>query len=77
MLNLKQRLVSVGLMSFTMALIMSGILLFINKWYSPEFFAHWFKAFSIAFPIAFTIAFFVAPIAMKIAIKIFPNDKKD
>ncbi|MBU1305036.1 MAG: DUF2798 domain-containing protein [Alphaproteobacteria bacterium] len=56
--------------SFFMALIMSGIMGFINA--GPAFVAHWPISFITAWPIAFVVSQFVNPLAFKLAFMVAP-----
>lgn len=71
--QIKFRLMVAALMSFFMALIMSGCIMATH--FSPlklPFYNAWFDAFIFAWPIAFPVAFLVSPIALKIATKLLP-----
>lgn len=69
-MNKNQKIIFAFFMSFTMTLIISGALSFMNIGFKTELFSNWLKSFSIVFPIAFPAAVFVAPIARKITDKI-------
>ncbi len=56
-------------MALTMALIMSGVLIFINLGLVNNFIFIWMKSFIIAFLVAFPTAFFITPIVQKIVKK--------
>lgn len=66
----KTQIVLQLLMTFMMALTMSGIMGFISV--GPEFFSHWPLSFIIAWPIAFIVTQIVTPIAFKLAFMIAP-----
>lgn len=57
-------------MALTMALIMSGVLIFINLGLVNNFIFIWMKSFIIAFLVAFPTAFFITPIVQKIVKKV-------
>ena len=57
-------------MALTMALIMSGVLIFINLGLVNNFIFIWMKSFIIAFAVAFPTAFFITPIVQKIVKKV-------
>lgn len=61
------------LMTFMMALAMSGVMGFLNA--GPDFLTHWPLAFAIAWPVAFLISSVVSPIALKLAHRIAPPVK--
>ena len=56
--------------SFFMALIMSGIMGFINA--GPNFVSHWPMSFITAWPIAFVVSQLVNPVAFKLAFMVAP-----
>jgi hypothetical protein len=58
------------LITFMMALCMSGTMGFISA--GPDFLAHWPQSFIIAWPIAFLFTQVVTPLAFKIALKVAP-----
>ena len=56
--------------TFFMALIMSGVMGFINA--GPGFVAHWPISFITAWPIAFVVSQLVNPLAFKLAFLVAP-----
>ncbi|MDP2781209.1 DUF2798 domain-containing protein [Devosia sp.] len=56
--------------TFFMALIMSGVMGFINA--GPAFVAHWPVSFITAWPIAFVVSLVVNPLAFKLAFMVAP-----
>jgi hypothetical protein len=66
----KTTLVLQIIMTFFMALCMSGTIGFING--GADFLAHWPKMFIIAWPIAFIWTRIINPIAFKLAFMIAP-----
>lgn len=61
------------LITFMMALTMSGIMGFIAA--GPGFLAHWPLTFITAWPIAFILTQVVTPVALKLAFLIAPPHK--
>jgi hypothetical protein len=60
-------------MTFSMALVMSGMMGFING--GAAFLPRWPLAFAIAWPLAFLVASFVNPLAFRLAHRIAPPAK--
>jgi hypothetical protein len=69
----KTQIVLSLLITFMMALIMSGIMGFISV--GPAFLPMWPTTFIIAWPIAFIVTQFVTPLAFKLAFLIAPPAK--
>ncbi|MGL5137025.1 MAG: DUF2798 domain-containing protein [Beijerinckiaceae bacterium] len=53
-------------MAFFMALLMTGVVTFINLGFPRDFLAQWMKAFAIAWPLASLVAFLAVPLARRI-----------
>jgi hypothetical protein len=70
MIPRKTELVAQLIITFCMALIMSGIMGYIAA--GPAYFAHWPQTFITAWPIAFLVTQFVGPFAFKIAFRLAP-----
>ncbi|WP_395817266.1 DUF2798 domain-containing protein [Devosia sp.] len=64
----KTRVLGQVLMTFCMALIMSGAMGFIAL--GPAFLPHWLPSFLTAWPIAFVVSQVVSPVAFKLAFKL-------
>lgn len=62
---LRTRLIAALLMSFSLSLLMSCWVTFINLGLTEDFVAHWLKAFKLAWPAAALIAFFLGPFVQK------------
>ncbi|WP_422376894.1 DUF2798 domain-containing protein [Roseibium sp.] len=62
---LKTRLIAALLMSFSLSLLMSCWVTFINLGLTEAFVAQWMKAFQLAWPAAALIAFFLGPAVQK------------
>ncbi len=60
------RIVFTMILSFTMSLLMSCWVTFVNLGTIPEFLDRWMYAFGVAWPAAAVIAFFFAPVAHKL-----------
>ena len=66
----KNQLILSVFMTFFMALIMSGIMGFLNA--GPNFLSHWPLTFVTAWPIAFVVTQFVTPMAFKLTAMVAP-----
>lgn len=66
----KNQIILSAFMTFFMALIMSGLLGYING--GPEFLSHWPVSFFTAWPIAFIVTQFVTPVAFKLMFLVAP-----
>lgn len=66
----KNQLILSVFMTFFMALIMSGIMGFLNV--GPSFLSHWPLTFITAWPIAFIVTQFVTPLAFKLMAMVAP-----
>jgi Protein of unknown function (DUF2798) len=53
-------------MAFFMALLMTGVITFVNLGLPRDFFFQWMKAFVIAWPLASCVAFVAVPLARRI-----------
>lgn len=62
---LKTRLIAALLMSFSLSLLMSCWVTFINLGLAEAFVTQWMKAFQLAWPAAALIAFFLGPAVQK------------
>lgn len=69
----KNQIILSVFMTFFMALIMSGILGYING--GPQFVWHWPQTFFTAWPIAFVVTQFVSPLAFKLMFMVAPLQK--
>ncbi len=66
---MKQRLVFTLMMSFTLSVLMTLWITFINLGAAPDFFARWLKAWVLAWPTAFVIAFITGPTIQKLSMR--------
>jgi len=66
----KTQLTLTLIMTFLMALTMSGVMGFINA--GPAYVAHWPVSFLTAWPIAFVVSQVVNPLAFKLAFIVAP-----
>lgn len=66
---MKQRLVFTALMSFSLAIIMTCWVTWLNLGFVEDFFFRWGKAFVMAWPVAATVAFVLGPRIMKISMR--------
>jgi hypothetical protein len=66
----KARFIFPVVMAFMMALLVSGVITFVNLGPAPDFFARWLRAFSIAWPTAAVVAFFAMPVARLVTAEI-------
>lgn len=66
----KNQIILSVFITFFMALIMSGIMGFLND--GPEFVSHWPVTFLTAWPIAFIVTQFVTPLAFKLTFMVAP-----
>lgn len=71
-MNKKSLLVVQILMTFMMALLMSGIMSAIHMGLSRDWLATWGRQFAIAWPIAFVLTQFTSRIAFGIVRRIWP-----
>ena len=62
------------LMSFSMSVIMCGVVVAVNTGMSEEFLGRWFYSWIFAFPVALIAAFTMAPILKPFADKIASKD---
>jgi len=62
---MKTRLIAALLMSFSLCLLMTGWVTFINLGLTDRFLAHWMTAFRLAWPPAALIAFLLGPMVQK------------
>lgn len=69
----KTQIVLQLLITFMMALTMSGIMGFIAA--GPDYLAHWPLTFITAWPIAFLVTQVVTPVAFKLALLIAPPQR--
>lgn len=53
-------------MAFFMALLMTGVITFINLGLPANFVSQWLKAFAVAWPLASCVAFVAVPLARSI-----------
>jgi hypothetical protein len=53
-------------MAFFMALLMTGVITFVNLGLPRDFLFQWMKAFVIAWPLASCVAFIAVPLARRI-----------
>ncbi|WP_085297133.1 DUF2798 domain-containing protein [Cognaticolwellia mytili] len=72
--QLKFKLLNAGLMSFLMALVMSGSISAAHaSAIDSTFLLAWLNAFKFGWPIAFPTAFFMRPVVQYLVKKILPN----
>jgi Protein of unknown function (DUF2798) len=57
-------------MAFFMALLMTGVVTFMNLGLPSNFFGQWMKAFAVAWPLASCVAFVAVPLARRITISL-------
>ncbi|MHA6690463.1 DUF2798 domain-containing protein [Devosia sp. A449] len=69
----KTQIVLQLLITFMMALTMSGIMGFVSA--GQDFLSHWPLTFAIAWPVAFIVTQVVTPVAFKLAFLIAPPAK--
>lgn len=62
----KARFIFPVTMAFFMALLMTGVVTFINLGLPGDFVVHWMKAFAVAWPLASMVAFVAVPVARRI-----------
>jgi hypothetical protein len=62
----KARYIFPVVMAFFMALLMTGVITFINLGLTGDFLAQWLKAFAVAWPLASLVAFLAVPLARRI-----------
>lgn len=73
--SLKYKLLSSTLMSFLMALVMSGCIMAIQMNIGEIMFLYaWRDAFLFAWPIAFPTAFFIQPVVKRLVNKLLPTE---
>ena len=70
----KTQLVLSLFITFFMALVMSGIMGFLNA--GPAHLAHWPVSFITAWPIAFVVSLVVNPLAFKLAFLVAPPRRR-
>lgn len=75
-MNAKTIIVTQIIMTFLMALSMSGIMLYIAIGSTPDFLTIWMKQFIVAWPIAFVMTNLMWPISNKIARAILRPETK-
>ena len=66
---MKQRLAFTLMMSFTLSVLMTLWITFINLGAAPDFLARWLKAWLLAWPAAFVIAFITGPTIQKLSMR--------
>lgn len=62
----KARFVFPVTMAFFMALMMTGVVTFINLGFQADFLQRWMSAFAVAWPLASIVAFVAVPLARRI-----------
>ncbi|TDO97354.1 DUF2798 domain-containing protein [Marinomonas balearica] len=67
---MKLRIIFAMLMSFSLSLVMSGWITFLNMGAQSNFFGIWINAWILAWPAAFIVAFILGPIIQKLSKKI-------
>ena len=67
---MKHRIIFAILMSFTLSLVMSAWITFVNIGAHPNFFSLWMNAWLLAWPAAGVIAFISGPFVHKVAQRI-------
>ncbi|ADZ89386.1 DUF2798 domain-containing protein [Marinomonas mediterranea] len=67
---MKLRIIFAVLMSFTLSLVMSGWVTFLNIGAQSYFFGAWIHAWILAWPAAFIIVFVSGPIVQKLSKKV-------
>ncbi len=73
--SLKYKLLSSTLMSFLMALVMSGCIMATQMNIGEIMFLYaWRDAFLFAWPIAFPTAFFIQPVVQRLVYKLLPKE---
>lgn len=70
MQSLTTRLIAQAILTFLMALTMSGIMGFLAL--GTAFLPHWLGSFIVAWPIAFVLSQFVGPISFRLAHRLTP-----
>lgn len=71
MQNKKIIIIAQVLISFMMALLMSGIFSFINLGFTELWIKTWLSNFIVAWPIAFILSLFVSALAFKLSENIY------
>jgi hypothetical protein len=61
----KARYIFPVVMAFFMALLMTGVVTFINPGLPGDFLLRWMKAFVVAWPLASLVAFIAVPLARR------------